>query len=126
MKIALALILMMAGPAFADHEIRVAIDRGTYVETASVSGSSVAGTAFFSAATKRMDGLMFNNTGTTVWIGTTTATQHGVEHSNITIGIPVLASATFSLDGVLTGELSFTCAVGVTACNVRALSGLNR
>ena len=127
MKLTLFLIgLFLATPARADHDTKVAKDVGSYVQTASVTGSSFTGTAFISANAKRMDGVLFNNTGSEIWIGTTTATQDMVMHSNINIGIPVLASATFSLGGVMSDALYFTCGNTVATCNVRVLEGRNR
>lgn len=119
-------VMLLAGSALADHDIKAATDRGTYIETASVTGSSVAGTAFASANAKRMDGAYFNNTATTVWIGTTTATINGTVHSNITIGFPVNSSSTFTLDGVMSGAVNFTCNQGVATCEVRSIESLNR
>ena len=117
--------MLCAGAARADHEIKAALDRGTYVETAVVTGSSVTGTAFLTANAKRMDGILFNNTSTAVYIGTTTTTIE-VGHSNIALGVPVLSSATFSLDGLMSSALAFTCTTGVATCEVRTLIGLNR
>lgn len=127
MRLILALMaLALAGPAFADHDLKVAIDRGTYIEPAKVTGSSVAGTAFFSAAVKRMDGIAFNNTATTVWLSTTSATQDNVTHANIGNGFPLLSSATFSLNGIMSDALYFTCNAGTASCEVRVLEGKNR
>lgn len=127
MKNLLVFLLLLCAPsAWADHDITSASDRGTYVDIARVTGSSVAGTAFASALSKRMDGVYFNNTASTIWIGTTTATLNGVVHSNIANGLPVLSSATFKLDGKMTGAISFTCNLGVATCEVRSLEGLNR
>lgn len=122
-----ALILtLFAGSARADHDQKAAIDRGTFIETAVITGSSVAGTAFASASIKRMDAVYFNNTATVVWIGSTTATLNGGTHSNITTGIPLLSSATLSLGGVMSGAIAFTCNAGVATCEIRRLEGSNR
>lgn len=127
MKLTLFLIgLFLASPAMADHDQKVALDRGSYVETTSYSGSSFTGTAFLAVATKRMDAVLFNNSANEIWLGTTTATQNMVMHSNINRGIPVLSSATFSLDGVMSDALYFTCGNTVATCQVRVLEGKNR
>ena len=120
------LSLMFATTARADHDNTSAIDKGTYIDIARVSGSSTAGTAFPSNSAKMMDGIYFNNTANTIWIGTTTASQHMVQHSNITNGFPVLSSATFSFNGKFTGAAWFTCGVGIATCEVRRLEGFNR
>lgn len=116
-------LICLEALAFADHDARVALDRGSYIETSSVTGSSTTGTSFISPDSKRMDGLLFNNTSSTVWIGTTTTTIDGVQHSNITLGIPVLSSSSFKLDGMMSAVLYFTCNVGVSTCNVRVIEG---
>lgn len=97
---------------------------GRYAETAHVAGSSVAGTAFFSASKNRPDGVYFNNTASTIWIGTTTATRNNQHHDNIIIGFPVLSSSSFRLDGSFSGTLAFTCDYDVAVCHVRKLEGL--
>lgn len=126
MRLLALAICLLAAPAFADHDIKAATDRGTYIEPTKVAGSSVTGTAFISANVKRMDGLLFNNTATPVWVSTVSATQHGVEHSNITNGMPVLSSGTYRLDGIMSDALYFTCNVGATTCEVRVHEGKNR
>ena len=104
-----------------DQAVRKEI--GTYGETFRVYGTSVAGTAFFSASKNRPDGAYFNNSATTVWIGTVTATRNGQLHDNIQIGFPVLSSATFTLDGSFAGTLAFTCNEEVVKCEIRGLEG---
>ena len=122
-----AALICFGSYARADHDQKAAIDRGTYIQTAVITGSSVAGTAFAASGSgKRMDGIYVNNTGSTVWIGSTTATLNGGTHSNITTGIPLAANATLSLGGVMSGELAFTCGIGVSTCEMRRLEGLNR
>lgn len=120
------LILFAPKPSKADsgYEAATRVERGAYIDIAKVTGSSVAGTAFIAANTKRPDGLYFNNTASTVWIGTTSATMLAVEHSNITNGMPWLSSSTFKLDGQMVGALYFTCNIAVSACEVRKLEGL--
>lgn len=88
-----------------------------------VTGSSVAGTSFFSDSVSRPDGTAFNNTSSTIWVGTVTATQDRVTHSNIGQGYPVLSSGTFPLDGSFTGSWYFTCDAGVSACEIRTAEG---
>ena len=121
-----AILILVGAPAFADYDNKSASDRGTYVDVARVTGSSTAGTAFLSVNVKRMDGLLFNNTASAIWIGTVTASEFAVTHSNILNGTPVLASTTFSLGGSMSGALYFTCNGGVVTCEVRTLEGLNR
>ena len=112
--------------AIADSEMRVSIDRGTYPENYRVSITSIAGTEFLAAGGNRMDGVCFNNSASTIWIGTTTATQHLKEHANITLGIPWLASSTFRLDGVNSSAWAATTDIGVASADVRCLGTLNR
>jgi len=122
------ILALIAGPAFADHEIKVAIDRGTYPGTASVNGSSSTGTAFFSADAKRMDGIAFNNSPDYIYLGTTSVALHGVgvTHENLRIGVPVPSSGTFKLDGIMSDALYFTCKAGQSSCNVRVMETKNR
>lgn len=122
-----AIVLTCLGVnAHADHEQVVANDKGTYVDIAKVTGSSIAGTAFASNSMKLMDEIYFNNTASVVFIGTTSATLDRVEHSNIANGFPILSSATFNLGGKFTGAMYLTCNSGVATCEVRRLGGLNR
>jgi len=108
------------------HEGATRIERGSYNNVRLVSGSSVAGTEFFGASTKRPDGICRNNTGSTVWIGTVSAAQYATVHSNIGNGFPVLSTETFKLDGSNTGAWYFTCEIGIAACEFRCLDGLVR
>lgn len=128
MKYLLALVVVLcAGFSRADtgHEGATRQEIGSYGATGVVTGSSITGTAFADATVKRPDGAYFNNTASTIWVGTTTATfQTG--HSNITLGFPVLSSSTFGLGGSFTGTWAFTCDVGVAACEIRKLEGLVR
>ena len=121
-----AALTLFFSMARADHDTKAAIDRGTYAETASVAGSSTTGTAFLAGDNaKRMDAIVFNNTSSVVWIGTTSATAQ-TNHENTRIGLPVLSSATLSIGGVFSSALYFTCDGGVSACQVRVLEGKNR
>ena len=124
--ILIVVALFVSVCARADHDGVSAIDKGTYVDNARVTGSSIVGTAFPSNVAKLMDGMYFNNTATVIWIGSTTATIHLTDHSNITAGFPILSSATFSLGGKFPGFIYFTCNAGVSTCEVRRLEGLNR
>ena len=121
----MAALICLGVNARADHDQKCALDRGTFVATSVVTGSSTTGTAFISANSKRMDGLFFNNTASVVWVGTTSATiQEG--HSNLGLGVPVLSSATIALDGIMSDALYFTCNAGVSACEGRVFEGRNR
>lgn len=112
-------------PASADtgYEGAVRTERGSYGQVFKITGSSIAGTAFFSNSVKRADGTAFNNTSSTVWIGTITTTQQNRIHDNIEEGFPVLSSGTFPLDGNFTGTLYFTCDVSVASCEMRTVEG---
>lgn len=108
------------------HEGATRVEQGSYSEMYKYTGSSVAGTAFISATTKRPDGSCRNNTGTEVWIGTVPATQRGSAsflHDNINFGNFLKSSETFSLGGSFTGDWYFTCAPGVATCEVRCSEG---
>lgn len=96
---------------------------GSYAETAKVAGSSTTGTEFIAAGNRRPDGMYFNNSATTIWIGTTTATRNNQLHDNIQIGFPILSSATFSLNGAFRGSTAFTCDQEVAQCEVRSFEG---
>ena len=113
-------------PAKADtgHEGATRVERGSYGSMRKVAVSSTTGTNIWTASVKRPDGLCFNNTASTIWIGTVTATVNGALHSNIVEGFPLLSSATFRLDGSFTGTLAATCEVGTAACELRCLDGL--
>lgn len=115
-------------PAMADtgHEGATRIEQGSYGEMYRYTGSSIAGTAFISATVKRPDGACRNNTGTEVWIGTVSATQRGSAsflHDNINFGTFLKASETFTLGGSFTGAWYFTCAPGVSTCEMRCSEG---
>jgi len=98
---------------------------GGQINTAAITGSSTAGTNFFTAISTRPDGFAFNNTSTTVWIGSVTAAATaGTVHNNISRGLPVLSSATFTLDGSLTTNLAFTCEATISTCEMRVLEGI--
>lgn len=94
---------------------------GQKSETYQVTGTSYTGTAVFAASIKRPDGAIFNNTSSTVWVGSVTATSVGTTiHNNIARGFPILSSATYSMGGNYTGgDLSVTCDKGVSTCEIR-------
>lgn len=96
---------------------------GSYAETGRVYGSSTAGTEFAAAGNRRPDAMYFNNTASTIWIGTVTATRNNQHHDNILIGFPILSSATFSLNGQFRGAIVFTCDAGISKCEVRLFEG---
>ena len=101
-------------------------EQGSYASMNILTLSSFTGTTVIAASTLRPDAILFNNTGSTIWIGTVTATVSGVTHSNVIAGIPVLASATLRLDGSFTGALGGNCNAGVATCEIRVLEGLVR
>lgn len=108
------------------HEGAARVEQGSYGEMFKYTGSSIAGTAFISATTKRPDGACRNNTATEVWIGTVSATQRGSAsflHDNINFGNFLKSSETFALNGSFTGAWYFTCAPGVASCEVRCSEG---
>ena len=111
-------------PSSADtgHEGATRIERGSYMETAVVTGSSITGTAFINSSVKRPDGAYFNNTASVIWLSTVTAT-HQTAHEAFRIGFPIASSATFSLDGSMTGTMAFTCNQTVATCEVRRIEG---
>lgn len=123
--IGLVAMIGLLGRVEADtgHEGATRKEVGSYVDPSKITGSSVAGTAIFSATVKRPDGTAFNNTGSTVWIGSVTETLNGQVHTNILNGFPVLSSATFPLDGSMTGVLYVTCDAGVSTCEMRVIEG---
>lgn len=119
---------MVPTPAPADtgHEGAVRIEQGSYGQMFKYSGSSIAGTAFVSDTVKRPDGMCRNNTATEVWIGTVSATQRGSAsflHDNINFGQFLKSSETFTLGGSFTGSWYFTCAPGISSCEVRCVEG---
>ena len=122
--VALAAIFQEPAKADTGSEGATRIERGSYAAMRKVAVSSTTGTALWSASRKRPDGLCYNNSSTTIWVGTVTATMNGKLHSNITEGFPLLSSSTFRLDGSFTGALAATCDVEVTACELRCLDGL--
>lgn len=109
------------------HEGAARVEIGSYVETASITGTSRTPTALFSESIKRPDGLYFNNTASAIWISTV-ATSVTVElgHPAVAIGYPILSSATFRLEGSMTGSMTFICDGSAGTCNVRKLEGLVR
>ncbi len=121
-------VLILSFSALADtgHEGATRREEGSYGQTFVVTGSSNSGTAFANSTVKRPAGLYLNNTGSTVWIGTTSATMNGTtNHENIRIGIPLVSSATINMAS-FTGAWYFTCNTGVTTCEMRSLEGLVR
>lgn len=103
------------------------VERGSSVVVQSISLSSTTGTTIWAASIMRPDGILFNNSNYTIWIGTDSLTYNGVAHPNITNGFPVLSSGTFRLDGQMTGAVYATldtqaAGTAVTA-NVRVLNG---
>lgn len=124
--IAFLVAVFLVTEAIADtgHEGATRVEVGRSVQTASVICSSNTGTSFISASVKRPDGMYFNNSASTIFIGTTTATQNSAPHPNIYMGFPVLSSTTFSLGGSMTGAVACTCNVAVSACEIRSFEGL--
>ena len=108
------------------HEGASRREMGSYAETRLVTLSSSTGTNLFGASVSRPDGMCFNNTSGTIWIGTTTATATAVPHSNMRMGFPLLSSSTFRLDGSFTGTIAGTCDAGVLSCTLRCVDGLVR
>ena len=119
---ALLFIIAIFGSTRADtgHEGAQRIEIGRSLSVNKIVGSSVTGTGMMSVAVNRPDGMYFNNTGSTIWIGTVSATIQSA-HTNVFMGFPVLASTTFKLGGSYTGNAYFTCNVGVANCEVRSL-----
>ena len=108
------------------HEGAVRKEIGSYINVRRVTGSSTTGTEFIAASIKRPDGSFINNTASTIWVGTVSATQNNTMHDNIRGGYPVTSSQTFKLDGSMTGNAYFTCDVEVAACELRLIDGLVR
>lgn len=101
---------------------------GNSMTVASVNVTSFTGTALWSAAANRPDGVLFNNSAFTIWIGTDSNAYNSIgtaspQHPNITNGFPVLASSTFRLDGSYTGTMYGTADVGAATLNIRILNG---
>lgn len=108
------------------YEGATRVEQGSYSQMFKYTGSSIAGTGFISATTKRPDGSCRNNTGSEVWIGTVSATQRGsisFQHDNINFGTFLKSSETFSLGGSFTGDWYFTCGMGVATCEMRCSEG---
>lgn len=118
-------VVSLGSPIKADTGMDMATRKelGSYAETGSVAGSSTTGTEFAASGNRRPDGMYFNNSVGTIWIGTVTATRNNQTHDNISGGFPILSSATFSLGGQFRGSIAFTCDIGVTACQVRKFEG---
>lgn len=125
-KIGLILLTLLAlhprAQAETGHEGAIRQEAGRFGATAVVTGSSVTGTAFVDARVTRPGGVYFNNTASTVWIGTTSATVNGAIHTNINIGFPLLSSSTISMAS-FTGTWYFTCNGGTSTCEMRELEG---
>lgn len=127
-SVMLAAVTINIMPSQADtgHEGATRKEIGSFGEMYKYTGSSIAGTSFFEGTVKRPDGFCYNNTVTEVWVGSVTATQRGSAsflHDNINFGLPWKSSATFGLDGSFTGSWNFTCAPGVSTCEVRCIEG---
>ena len=116
------------GKTWADsgYEAATRIERGSYIDIRVVSVSSTTGATLMSASVKRPDSICYNNSASTVFIGTTSATMDAVTHSNITNGFPITSSATFKLDGSMSGNVYATADIGVASVNVRCIDGLVR
>lgn len=100
-------------------------EEGSSITVASITLSSTTGTSIWAASRNRPDGVLFNNSAFTIWIGTDSLTYNGVTHPNITNGFPVASSGTFRLDGAMSGAVFATSdtAAGAASVNVRVLSG---
>ena len=121
-------VLILSFSALADtgHEGATRREEGSYGQTFVVAGASWTGTAFANSTVKRPSGLYLNNTGSTVWIGTTSASSVvGATHENVRIGMPLVSSSTINM-GSFTGTWYFTCTAGVSLCEMRSLEGLVR
>ena len=107
------------------HEGATRIERGSYMDVRIISVTSTTGTAFFAASVKRPDGRCYNNSASTIWVGTVSATAQ-TNHPNIQNGFPVLSSTTFNLDGSMTDAIYGTSDSGVGTLNVRCIDFLVR
>lgn len=118
-------LMLVAGLSWADHEVSVAKDQGTYIETSVVTTSSFTGTALLSANSKRMGAVFQVVGGVAVYIGSTSAAMQ-TNHSNITLGLPIYSTSAFKLDGKFTGDMYGTSEAGQGSGKVRVLELLNR
>lgn len=126
--LSLGLIILAIVGSYADTGLEAAtrIERGSYIAARSVNVSTNTGTALFSASVKRPDGICFNNSSATVWIGTNTNTANGYLHENVSGGFPVPSSGTFKLDGSMSGGAAATAdpSTGSGTQNIRCIDGL--
>jgi len=68
-----------------------------------VSPSSFTPAALWSASFTRPDSMCRNNSSFTIWVGSTSGQQLGVEHSNVSLGFPVKTSETVTMGGSNSG-----------------------
>lgn len=116
--------------AQADHDQKVAIDRGTYARMRTVTPTATTGTAIWPGADgdqKIMDSVCVNNSANTVWIGTATDTvsSGNAPHPNAFYGIPITSTQSFRLGGVFSGVMTGTCD-SAKVCEIRCIDQLNR
>lgn len=104
-------------------ESAVRILEGEYVSPRVVTGSSVAGTAFWPATKLRPNSICRVNGAYIVWVGSVSSTLNNQVHTNILQGFPVLSTETIT-SASLTGNAYFTCDPGVSTCEVRCLDSL--
>lgn len=120
-----SIIGMLAVLAFADtgHESATRIERGSYIQSRSITLTTFTATEFIPASVKRPDSLCKNYSSYTVFIGSATTPATYL----VTIGLPVGASEYFTLDGSMTGSISAIAeeAAGATA-KIKCLDGLVR
>jgi hypothetical protein len=128
-KILIAAILVLsASDAMADHETTAAKDQGTYIETAEVVVTSVAGKAFLSGTDqKNLMGFELRAIDAgAVYIGTNSSTQHNVVAGNILTGLPFYSTSSFKVDGKYTGAGYLTAERGISSIRVRIIKFLNQ
>jgi hypothetical protein len=106
------------------HEGAARIERGSYNDVRKVTLSSTTGTALWDASVKRPDSVCYNNSASTVWIGTVSASEFTLAHPNIAEGFPIVSSGTFSFDGSHTGAVYATSEAA--AAEMRCFDGLVR
>lgn len=100
--------------------------KGHYVQTFVINPSSSTSVSITDADPKLYDLAVVNLSTHTIFIGTTNATIHNGEHSNITFGFPVLSSGTFRIDGKFSDGLYATCNQPMAACPIRVIKFLVR
>lgn len=122
--LAVAVMGLFGYLAYADtgHESAARIERGSYIQSRTITLTTFTAVEFMPASVKRPDSLCKNYSSYTVFIGSATTPATYL----VTIGLPVGASEYFTLDGSMTGSISAIAEDTASNVKIKCLDGLVR